>query len=638
MSTDSLSQGANLSGHQEVLATEQGGEQVEGKPYLLFNDDSPEFQQKVDVIDAIVQAPNKNARREAIAEAAKALGKSTRTIKRMIERVQKDGVATLAVGRQDKGQFRISEQWFKFIVDTHEWGQREGSRINHNQIHGYLIALASEGEELRSKKYAKKLKQYPEVLEDLIERKYPSHVTVYKVINFHIKQENRIVRHPGSPREGQIIQTTEGILEITHSNEIWQVDHTKLDILLIDDEDKEIIGRPYITLVMDSYSGCVVGFYLGYESAGSHEVALAFRHSILPKHYEPEYKLQEKWDIFGVPEYLVTDRAKEFKSDHLKQISLQLGFQRRLRAFPSAGGLIETIFDKINKEVLSFFGGYTGSSIEDRPKEAEKTACLTLDQLEQILVRYFVDHSTRHDYNYKPDYSNREIKNRIGRWKSKLSSEPEVLNERELDICLMKTTYRNVEKYGSVNFGGLVYQGDSLVRYEGQKISLRYDQRNILTLLAYTRPSNDQPGEFIGVVKARKLEKERLSLGELNWIKKKLRKESKEVDNSSILNERLDIFEKVEEGRKSRRKRQRKAQEKHAHKSNKSKVLEMFPENATLEETAITQENSPSAPTTSQNVVKSINKQDIPEANRTAKTRRPRVGVQDWNQFVKDNW
>ncbi|MEH1898422.1 MAG: hypothetical protein V7K94_24585 [Nostoc sp.] len=94
----------------------------------------------------------------------------------------------------------------------------------------------------------------------------------------------------------------------------------------------------------------------------------------------------------------------------------------------------------------------------------------------------------------------------------------------------------------------------------------------------------------------------------------------------------------MEQERKSRRKRQRKAQVKQEQKSNKSKIVEMFPENATLEETAITQENFPSAPTTSQNVVKSINKQDRPEANRTAKTRRPRVGVQDWNQFVKDNW
>ncbi|MHC5823265.1 MAG: hypothetical protein ACYT04_47380, partial [Nostoc sp.] len=164
--------------------------------------------------------------------------------------------------------------------------------------------------------------------------------------------------------------------------------------------------------------------------------------------------------------------------------------------------------------------------------------------------------------------------------------------------------------------------------------------RNIVTLLAYTRPLDGQPGEFIGIVKARDLEKERLSLGELNWIKKKLRVEAKEVDNSSILNERLNIFEDVEQERKSRRKRQRKAQVKQEQKSNKSKIIvEMFPENAILEETTISQESFTSAPDiASQKPVNSIDKQDKSETNRTTKARRPRVGVQNWNQFVKDNW
>lgn len=275
-------------------------------------------------------------------------------IRLMVKRVESEGVATLAVGRKDNGQFRISEQWFKFIIATHIWGQRDGSRMNHNQVHVHFRALASKREALREKKYASRFKKYPEVLSDLVLGKYPSHPTVYKVINFHLAQENKKVRHPGSPALGQIIQTTEGILEITHSNQIWQCDHTKLDIFLVDDrgevilqlDDKgdEIIGRPCITLIMDSYSGCVAGFHLGFEAAGAHEVGLALRHAIVPKQYGPEYKLQTQWNVFGVPEYWVTDRAKEFKSNHLKQISMQLDFKRRLRAFPSAGGLIESIF------------------------------------------------------------------------------------------------------------------------------------------------------------------------------------------------------------------------------------------------------------------------------------------------------
>ncbi|MBD2168671.1 transposase [Calothrix membranacea FACHB-236] len=605
--------------------------------HLLVNEDSSDYLKKVELIDAIRQAPNKAARMDAIADAAKALGKSTRTIKRMVEKVEQVGVVTLAVGRKDKGQYRISQQWHDFIVNLHKWGNKEGSRINHNQIFGYLKALASQGEKLEQKKHDEKFKGYSQVREDLIAGKHPSHVTVYKVINAYIEEKNKTLRHPGSPIEGQIIQTTEGILEITHSNQIWQIDHTKLDILLIDEEDKKVIGRPYITLVMDSYSGCVTGFYLGFEPAGSHEVGLALRHAILPKHYETEYELQETWQVCGIPEYIMTDRAKEFKSAHLKQISLQLGFTRRLRAFPQAGGLIESIFDKINKEILSLYGGYTGSSVEERPPEAERTACLTLDKLEKILVRYFVDHYNRHDY---PRVKNQK---RIERWKSRLLEEPEILDQRELDICLMKVAIRNVEKYGSVNFKGWVYEGDCLLNYEGKQVSLRYDKRNITTVLAYTRPINGEPGEFIGVIQARDCERERMSLAELNYIKKKLRDAGKEVDNSSILNERLSTFEDVEKNRKERRRhRRKKAQQKHEAKSNKSKIVELFPENFTTEEIINSQENLTSNfDVNAKNIVNSIDKQitqNKPNPNQTSKARRrPRVDVKDWNQFLKDN-
>lgn len=623
-----------------ALETEKAAKmEEEHTKHLLVNEDSPDYLKKVELIDGIRQAPNKAARRDAIADAAKALDKSTRTIKRMVEKVEQVGVATLAVGRKDKGQYRISKQWHDFIVNLHEWGNKEGSRINHNQIFVYLKALAFKGEKLQHNKYDENFQGYSQVREDLILGKYPSHVTVYKIINSYLQEQDSTVRHPGLPIEGKILQTTEGILEITHSNQIWQIDHTILDILLIDEKDRKVISRPYITLVMDSYSGCVTGFYLGFESAGSHEVGLALRHAILPKHYGAEYELQKTWQICGIPEYIMTDRAKEFKSEHLKQISLQLGFIRRLRAFPQAGGLIESIFDKINKEILSFYGGYTGSSIEERPREAERTACLTLDDLEKILVRYFVDHYNCHNY---PRVKNQK---RIKRWNSSfLLEEPELIDERELDICLMKVAYRNVEKHGSVNFLGWVYQGDYLLDYEGKQVSLRYDKRNITTVLAYSRPINGEPGEFIGIMQARDCERERMSLAELNYIKKKLRDEGKEVDNSSILNERLSRFEDVEQKRKERRRQRRKqAQHQHEVKSNKSTVVELFPQNAAVEEITVLQENLTSTfDAGSQDIVNSVDKQvtqNKPDTNQTAKARRrPRVGVNDWNQFMRDNW
>jgi putative transposase len=633
---------------------------------MLFNDVTPAVKSQIELIDAILQAPDKASRQEAIHKAAETLGKHPRTIKQMISRVQREGIATLAVGRKDKGQFRISQQWFDFIIELHIWGQKEGSRLNHNQVHVHLQALASQGQELKNQAFIKKYSQkYPEVFNDLIANKFPSHVTVYKVINFYLEQTDKKVRHPGSPADRQIIQTTQGILELKYSNQIWQADHTKLDILLVSegDQNPEVIGRPYITLVMDSYSGCVCGFYLGYEPAGSHEVGLALRHAILPKHYGLEYELQTTWNVYGVPEYWLTDRAKEFKSEHLKQISLDLGFQRRLRAFPQAGGLIESIFDKINKEVLSILPGYTGSNVEERPKDAEKYAALTLTELEKILVKYFVDHYNRHDYP-----RTREQK-RFERWELMLIEEPKVLDERTLDICLMKTTRRKVEKYGCVRFEGLVYQGECLASYAGQQISLRYDQRNIVTLLAYSYPKDDEPGHYLGVVKARDLEKEQISLGELKFIKKNLRKSHQKVDNSAILNERLSLFEFVEEKRKTKRQQRKKSQENRARKTNQSKVLELFPQNAPSGEVKIIQEISAQQELQSvteslsislpENVepaqfeqVQSITEsssislpEDVepaqsnqPALNQVSRKRRSRQGVQDWNQLLQDNW
>jgi len=606
-------------------------------PLTLLNEMTPEVQQKIDLIDAVLQAPNRKSRSEAIQKASEVLGRTPRMIRLMLKRVEQEGVATLAVGRKDKGQFRISEQWFKFIIATHNWGQRDGSRMNHNQVHVHLMALASKGEALREKQYAERFKNYPEVLEDLVAGKYPSHPTVYKVINFHLAQKNKQVRHPGSPAEGQIIQTTEGILEITHSNQIWQCDHTKLDVFLVDeqgevifqldDKGEEVIGRPYITLIMDSYSGCVAGFHLGFEAAGSHEVGLALRHAILPKQYEPEYELQEKWNVCGIPEYWVTDRAKEFKSHHLKQISMQLDFKRRLRAFPSAGGLIESIFDKINKEVLSLLPGYTGSRVAKRPENCEKHASLTLDELEKRLVRYFVDHYNQHDY---PRVANQK---RFQRWQSGLLLEPEVVNERELDICLMKVAHRKVEKYGCVRFEGLVYRADCLVDYQGEPISLRYDQRNILVLLAYTRPKDGQPGKFIGVVRARDAKEKQMSLEELKWRKQKLREQAKEIDNSSILNERLDLYEFVEEKRKSKRQRRKKAQKQHEQQTNQSKVLELFPQNGTVGD-------MPVPPVASESTVAQAHPIAVEPLDDSSNEYTPptKIIAYDWNQLMEENW
>jgi len=275
-------------------------------PKLINRELSFAEQQKIDVLDAILQTTDRESRQKAIVRAAETLGKSPRTIKRMIARIQNEGVATLITGRKDKGHYRISEQWYRFIIVVYRWGQREGSNWSISQIHVMLIALANQGEKLRDtvkKKegFDRKLKRYPEVFEDLIAGKYPSCKTVYKVINNYLQErKNAQRRHPGADIDHQVIETTEGILKITHSNQIWQVDHTKLDVfikvenpnsdinLIISNKNGDPL-RPFLTVIIDSFSGCVVGFYLGFVQADAYRVALALRNAILPKRVKEKY-------------------------------------------------------------------------------------------------------------------------------------------------------------------------------------------------------------------------------------------------------------------------------------------------------------------------------------------------------------
>ena len=52
--------------------------------------------------------------------------------------------------------------------------------------------------------------------------------------------------------------TREGIeLAIEWSNQVWQCDHTKIDVLVVD-QSGEVLGRPWLTIAVDTYSRCIM--------------------------------------------------------------------------------------------------------------------------------------------------------------------------------------------------------------------------------------------------------------------------------------------------------------------------------------------------------------------------------------------
>jgi putative transposase len=486
---------------------------------------------RLEVIQTLLEPCSRSEYGERLRDGAQKLEVSVRTLQRLFKDYQNRGLVALTTSeRADRGQHRISEFWQKFIVDTYQTGNKGSRRMTPKQVAIKVQAKARETKDLQP----------------------PSYRTVLRVIAPIQERAERAksIRSPGWRGSTLSVKTRDGKdLDIDHSNHVWQSDHTRLDIMLVD-RHGVVIGRPWLTTVIDSYSRALMGINVGFDAPSSQVVALALRHAILPKVYGVEYGLHTEWITYGKPDYLFTDGGKDFRSNHLAEIGTQLGFVHKLRDRPSEGGIVERFFRTLNESVLREYPGYTGSNVQQRPKDAEKDARLTLRELEKIIVSFIVD---RH---------NQSLDARMGdqthnqRWEAGLIGNPPVMSDRELDICLMKTIRRTVQRGGHITFENVTYRGEYLAGYAGQTVNIRYDPRDITTIWIYRQDRGKE--EFITRAHAQGLETEQLSWDEAKASAKRIRDAGKAITNQTIL---YDAFEQTLEqeatNKPSRKQRQK---------------------------------------------------------------------------------
>ncbi len=467
---------------------------------------------KMEAIQRLMEAGDRATYSQRLKEAAEKLGKSVRTVRRLVHKWEEQGLLGLVQAeRSDKGKHRVDTDWQDFILKTYREGNKGSKRITPKQV---FLRVQAKAHELGVKS--------------------PSHMTVYRILNPLIEKQEKAksIRSPGWRGSRLSVKTRSGKdLAVEYSNQVWQCDHTRVDLLLVD-RHGEILGRPWLTTVIDSYSRCIIGINLGFDAPSSQVVALALRHAILPKQYSAEYGLHCDWGTYGKPEHFYTDGGKDFRSEHLSQISVQLGFVCHLRDRPSEGGIVERPFGTLNTEVFATLPGYTGSNVQKRPEDAEKEACLTLRQLEQYLVRYIVD-----NYNQRLD-ARMGDQTRFQRWESGLLAMLPLIAERDLDICLIKQSRRTIQRGGYLQFENLMYRGDRLEGYAGESVVLRFNPRDITTILVYRNEGSKEV--FLARAYAQDLQTEQLSLDEAKASSRKIREAGKAVSNRSILAEVRD--------------------------------------------------------------------------------------------------
>lgn len=169
--------------------------------------------------------------------AARRLGISVRSVQRLLQRWRRDGVSgVVRQERCDKGRSHLSEEWQGYILKTWREGNREGRRLSPAQVFLRVRARAA----------------------DIGDERPPSHMSVYRLLGPEIEKRRRREQIGSVGWRGSRLQikTRSGLeIDVDHSNQVWQVDHTKVDVLVVD-QSGEVLGRPWLTTVVDSYSRC----------------------------------------------------------------------------------------------------------------------------------------------------------------------------------------------------------------------------------------------------------------------------------------------------------------------------------------------------------------------------------------------
>lgn len=206
-------------------------------------------------------------------------------------------------------------------------------------------------------------------------------------------------------RKGLNVRDTRGtpgkFPEVKMPLDIIQMDHTKVDIMLVDEISRENIGRPNITVAIDVFSRMIYGFHISLEPINFFSVGQCLLNAILPKDdFMRHCNVRGEWPVFGLPRKVHMDNAKEFRSVSLQKFCQEYRIEHLYRpvARPEFGGAIERVIGTHMKQVHELPGA-TFSSVRQRGTyESEKQAAMTISELEQWYLDFVINvyHKTEH--------------------------------------------------------------------------------------------------------------------------------------------------------------------------------------------------------------------------------------------------
>ncbi|MGJ0393117.1 MAG: integrase catalytic domain-containing protein [Methylocystis sp.] len=159
-------------------------------------------------------------------------------------------------------------------------------------------------------------------------------------------QADLLRKREGKGKSEAVFLATPGRFEGERPLDVMQIDHTSLDVTVVDPDSRLALGRPTLTLAIDVKTRMVMGFYLPLEPPSLLAVALCLTHAVMDKTaWLAARGVAAAWPARGLPGIIHIDNRAEFHAAAFERASEEqgIGLVYRPPGTPRFGGHVERV-------------------------------------------------------------------------------------------------------------------------------------------------------------------------------------------------------------------------------------------------------------------------------------------------------
>jgi putative transposase len=157
-------------------------------------------------------------------------------------------------------------------------------------------------------------------------------------------------------------------------------------VIVVDEQHRRPVGRPYVTAAIDVFSRALVGLVVTLEAPSALSVGLCLGHMVTDKQaWLERLDVDVAWPMSGKPRDLYLDSAAEFKSEALRRGCEQHGVKlgHRPPGEPHYGGIVERVIGTMMQMVHELPGTTFSHPTQRGTYDSDKQAALTLGELQR---------------------------------------------------------------------------------------------------------------------------------------------------------------------------------------------------------------------------------------------------------------